>query len=165
MCTSVLTHCCSRYIDILTRHVLIISFHLFDIMTDVKVLETKSDWIPSLLFFFFFFFFYSFTAASSFDPPFIHVWHRQSSSLSSPLTRTSRIQIYTVHMYMKKSGKILKYIYIYILLKQYCGWLWLFLSYQTIWHTYIHLDSLVERKYILINHLLPFSPLFVETHW
>jgi len=52
MCISVITHQCSRYIDMLIWHVLVISFHLFDMMTDVKVLENKSDWMPSLLLFF-----------------------------------------------------------------------------------------------------------------
>ena len=51
------THQCSRQRNILTWHVLlVISFHSINIMTDVTVLENKSDWILSLLFFFFFFF-------------------------------------------------------------------------------------------------------------
>ncbi len=152
------------YIHILTWHVLVISFHSFDMMTDVKVLENKSDWIPSLLFFFFFFLFLCCCFL---------IWSAFHLCLTSAIIiiiitinpHKSYTDIYGTYVYEKKWEDFKIYIYIYILLKQYCGWLWLFLSYQTIWHTYIHLDSLVERKYILINHLLPFSPLFVETHW
>jgi hypothetical protein len=57
MCISVFTLHCTRYLDILLRHVLVISFCIFDIMTDAEILENKNDWIPFVLFFFFAFYF------------------------------------------------------------------------------------------------------------
>lgn len=67
-----------RYISIywpgMCRSIL---FRSFDMMTDVKVLEYRSDWILFLFFFFFFF-----RVQFSIDPPFTFVWHGQSLSLS-----------------------------------------------------------------------------------
>ncbi len=120
----------------MTWRVLVISFHSIDMMTDVKVLENKSDWILSPLFFFM-------TVPSLFDLTFIYFWQRQSSSLR-------HIYRYSIYLYKKKKSR--KYLSMYssnVILS--ISLLFLYDSEECL--VRISIDILwINNKCILINH-------------